>query len=511
VSTQINVTVDSGGLGAKVKQQQNAARQAQLERERTQRVEVEGRTQRDAKRAAEGRTPDGQPLYGTLSKTPEIDRRPAANRYQQGSMTAVDYVTTTSTGVNPVFTLTVGPPGRNVNVVATTPAPSGAQATNLPASADTQSPEAVVGFLTTFPPDFFGFTWRTQYPCGTTFQTGINSPPYNSVSSSQSPQVVTNNYDDSAAYVLPIGKESCIFVYVYSKLRTLTVYRRITGTTRTSVNERIVTSGCNGQAGAYWDRETVFADEQQLDNIESRQAYKFFAFYVSPTTVRELEVPAQLTLALNALHPPLVINDATEQLASTTYTRYEFIDQFPPFRQNYNGPVTSGYSTIPYFNSDKHQQTTLHGYYYPENNDVLAKQYGLGNLNTTYHAGNYFTPAVYRFIRAKMNFDDPVASKSYSAMRSNYFPQAPNKYLAPCVLSGTCEANQRAQFDVTMTAPVNIDTAMPESAFNSNTRYKVSLNGVSKDSVLYGWDWDNPGYCRRQSFELGFSGADLTP
>jgi hypothetical protein len=80
VSTQINVTVDSGGLGARVKQQQNAARQAQLERERTQRVEIEGRTQRDAKRAAEGRTPDGQPLYGTLSKTPEIDRRPAASR-----------------------------------------------------------------------------------------------------------------------------------------------------------------------------------------------------------------------------------------------------------------------------------------------------------------------------------------------------------------------------------------------------------------------------------------------
>jgi hypothetical protein len=80
VSTQINVTVDSGGLRARAKQQQNAARQAQLERERTQLVEAEGRAQREAQRAAEGRGPDGQSLYGNPLEQPQIDRRPAANR-----------------------------------------------------------------------------------------------------------------------------------------------------------------------------------------------------------------------------------------------------------------------------------------------------------------------------------------------------------------------------------------------------------------------------------------------
>ena len=80
MSTQINVTVDSGGLRARAKQQQNAARQAQLERERTQRVEAEGRTQRVAKLTAEGNAPDGRPSVDTGTPAPEIYGYPAANR-----------------------------------------------------------------------------------------------------------------------------------------------------------------------------------------------------------------------------------------------------------------------------------------------------------------------------------------------------------------------------------------------------------------------------------------------
>ena len=80
MSTQINVTVDSGGLRARAKQQQNAARQTQLERERTQRVKAESKTQRDAKLAAEGKAPDGSSLNSTTFEQPQIERRPAASR-----------------------------------------------------------------------------------------------------------------------------------------------------------------------------------------------------------------------------------------------------------------------------------------------------------------------------------------------------------------------------------------------------------------------------------------------
>jgi len=80
VTTKINITIESGGLTDKVKQQQQASRQAQLEKERQQRIETEGTNQRTAKLKAEGKAPDGSPLNGPKFKQPQIDRRPAANR-----------------------------------------------------------------------------------------------------------------------------------------------------------------------------------------------------------------------------------------------------------------------------------------------------------------------------------------------------------------------------------------------------------------------------------------------
>jgi hypothetical protein len=87
VSTQINVTVGSGGLSDKAKQLQTAARQAQLEKERQQRIEAEGTEQRNAKLEAEGKAPDGSPLYNVPFNQPQIDRRPAAYRLQNVKLT----------------------------------------------------------------------------------------------------------------------------------------------------------------------------------------------------------------------------------------------------------------------------------------------------------------------------------------------------------------------------------------------------------------------------------------
>jgi hypothetical protein len=81
MSTKINVTVGSGGLSDRAKQQQQAARQAQLERERTINLSAEALDKRVAAQAAKGLSLDGQPLYGTPFRQPQIERRPAANRY----------------------------------------------------------------------------------------------------------------------------------------------------------------------------------------------------------------------------------------------------------------------------------------------------------------------------------------------------------------------------------------------------------------------------------------------
>ena len=80
MSTQINVTVGSGGLSDKARQLQTAARQAQLEKERKQRIETKGQEQRNAKLEAEGKTPDGSPLYGARFEQTQVERRPAASR-----------------------------------------------------------------------------------------------------------------------------------------------------------------------------------------------------------------------------------------------------------------------------------------------------------------------------------------------------------------------------------------------------------------------------------------------
>ena len=80
MSTQINVTVGSGGLSDKAKQLQAAARQAQLEKERTIDLSAEALDKRIAAQAAKGLSVDGQPLYGVPTALPIIERRPAANR-----------------------------------------------------------------------------------------------------------------------------------------------------------------------------------------------------------------------------------------------------------------------------------------------------------------------------------------------------------------------------------------------------------------------------------------------
>jgi hypothetical protein len=84
MSTQINITVDSGGLTDRAKQQQQAARQAQLEKERTLNLSADALDKRVATQAAKGQSLDGQPLYTAGFKQPQAERRPAANRTEGG-------------------------------------------------------------------------------------------------------------------------------------------------------------------------------------------------------------------------------------------------------------------------------------------------------------------------------------------------------------------------------------------------------------------------------------------
>lgn len=90
MSTYINVTVDGGGLSERAKAQTNANRQAKLEGDNRQKVEAQGRDQRDATRAQQGIGPDGQPLYGAPVRNPLRRDEPAAFRRQNGDFGFID-------------------------------------------------------------------------------------------------------------------------------------------------------------------------------------------------------------------------------------------------------------------------------------------------------------------------------------------------------------------------------------------------------------------------------------
>lgn len=510
MSTYITVTSGTGALVNRVKQVQQANREAQLQRENDTALQAQA-TADVAQQAAQTQRPIGG------NPDTSIDRRPAAQR-ELGSVMGVEYTTQTIAGSPPTFRLTVGPPGQLVTTRAETAEPSTDGPSSQPSSSSTSSgPESVLGFLVLYsPPDFFGNTWRTEYPCGYTFQTGKGTAPTSSYTEDREPYVVTESHDDSAHYLLPLGNGTCIFVYVFSKLRTLTVYERRDRTDRVSVNARPTSSGCGGQVGTYYDRESTFLSENIFSHVEQRQAYQLMAFLVSPTTVRPISVPAQLDPMLRALHPPMAINDTAEVQNSSTYTRYEYADVAFSSSEpsNYNGPITYGTITIPVFSWGKHRESSRHGDY-PYGNDVLAKQFGMGDLNTDSHSGDYFTPAVYRFIAAAMDLSS-AAAQSYEYMRANFYALAPRKYLAPCVVEGSCPVDGNDEpttvvFDTTTSPPLNTSTAMDIDRFRRGRKYKVPLNGTTQGAVTYGWDWDDPSTCQQTLLNLGFTPADLRP
>jgi hypothetical protein len=86
MSTNINITVGDSGLLDRARQQQDASRQAQLNREAATQLEAQAIAARTTAFAAQGRDASGNLLTGGQFTQAQIDRRPAANR-QGGART----------------------------------------------------------------------------------------------------------------------------------------------------------------------------------------------------------------------------------------------------------------------------------------------------------------------------------------------------------------------------------------------------------------------------------------
>ena len=71
MSTNINITVGDDALLNRVKQQQSANRQAQLEREASARLEAQATAARTTTLTAAGKDAAGNPLIGTRLQVPQ--------------------------------------------------------------------------------------------------------------------------------------------------------------------------------------------------------------------------------------------------------------------------------------------------------------------------------------------------------------------------------------------------------------------------------------------------------
>jgi hypothetical protein len=80
MSTNINIAVGDDALLNRAKRQQYASRQAQLERESTARLQAQSTAARTAVLAAAGKDATGNSVGGSLTKLPQLERRPAATR-----------------------------------------------------------------------------------------------------------------------------------------------------------------------------------------------------------------------------------------------------------------------------------------------------------------------------------------------------------------------------------------------------------------------------------------------
>jgi hypothetical protein len=247
-----------------------------------------------------------------------------------------------------------------------------------------------------------------------------------------------------------------------------------------------------------WYYFQVASDGYTVLDSDLTSLWESYAFVVSKTKARQIDMPSALENNLKELYPPMTLNSTLEYTGSPF-----FYPTIPPY-------------TIDVFSGQAWRNSRRYGDY-SRANETLSVAFGMGNLSG-FHGGQlgffgrseFLTPAVYRFLTGPMTIN--TNNGRYAYMRDNYFPDAPTYYLSRCQLDGTCDTT-RVGFDVTKETPIDIVTPMENEFFRRRKKYDVSLNGANRttDQLYYAWNWDRASYCQQQAIALGFSSEDLTP
>ena len=130
----------------------------------------------------------------------------------------------------------------------------------------------------------------------------------------------------------------------------------------------------------------------------------------------------------------------------------------------------------------------------PENKQVVAKQLGIGYLETSDHSGKFFTPAIYEWLAGNAK----LTTRYSEVAPAFYQPGDENNPFVGVYLSVTKGAEDAIEMRATATQPTDITTAHTVLDW-------VTINTASRYGDYLVWDWGNPEYCQQRLQALGMN------
>ncbi len=554
MSTQINVTVGSGGLSDKAKQLQAAARQAQLEKERTAQIEADGTEQRNARLAANGQAPDGSALYGVPTAVPFIERRPAANRpaqdvgpgtfWQWGSNTTFNFL-----GPNGwVGTNQSNPTGTIQNSAVNASQSifdfyvtcgSGKQSEIISLNFDAQQSVFVPG-ASTFLAMYEGYEERGDAP-GTYF---LRQKSYMHIHETAVSTVRSSTSFDFA--ILPTGGANAILIVMG---------RQIAGQSRYTMggfyNETFDSSSSfvgyfpaqpspgvitvhsqTSQSGTFSVRNSSgvlesFSVPKRVSAYSINLGYSevFRAFAINKDKMREITFPNELKSKILAAYPlqyttdTLRVGGSTEDFTATDYIYFPYLGSWGALRVN----ASSGF-----------QQS------------VAIGPGGGGSQNVIGSA----TPEIYKVINQSISFTDPSNILEYNFEQNKAVVQDRTSGMFSPYANASCTGNstfsdtstqtgiknyfnsfefidfgfwpvagQTPDYSVFNTLGCPITPELPPIQKIPKARTKMAPSrptpplpfGFPYGNLIAIYDAGQPSYCKAMCRALGFTDADLKP
>lgn len=330
----------------------------------------------------------------------------------------------------------------------------------------------------------------------------------------------------SHIFALPAGGDKCLVVIINRVLNNRQVLRLFY---EYAGNEVIVAERNTNRAtsviytGGYTGYDTL-SDSLFVNEVK--------CVMVSGAIAVEVDPSQELIDSCNQLVPPITADSATgtanfrvqqsvrygfgetnEPIPSQIYLGKEFNDHAYEYRDPDKSYVfwQSGYSVpIEYPNPSFGNEIVYADTQFPAfelanlpkgpypdspvDQQVLAKQLGIGYLETSDHSGKFFTPAIYEWLAGNAKL-----KTSYSEVASAFYqPGDENNPFVGVYLSVGNGTEDAIEMRATATQPTNITTAHTALDW-------VTINTASRYGDYLVWDWGNPEYCQQRLQALGMN------